>query len=307
MPIRGERSYFSFATETVWGVSNETPTYIHLPVNSYTVDMQRNRRNARPALGMVQQFHGKSFNGMPSGQLVFPWYGWEPSGATQCVTQTLLDIAFSLLDEPPSFMGEWAVGPDVANVLHNGLRVNQVTISGDAASGQVLVTLDLMGKTETAVVTAQTLPNDRNKIVEAEFSDITCAIGGSALKIASFSLVQQNSLAAEYLNGTTPDYLTAGDRTMTLQVVPVQTADTYGAINRAFAESEVAAELVIKGRHNGTGASGTYWQQTISMARAAFIRPDENRGRELKKQPLNFEILKPQSSTASIVNTWALA
>lgn len=304
--IRGEKNYVSIAVEDVWGVANGSPVYFHVPVDSYGTDMARTDRFGSPALGVNDEFHHRAFNGMPSGQMVLPFYGWEPPSTTKSIAQWIQDWALDNADQPASFMAELAIGPDIANVLHNGLRVNQYTLAGDAASGRVMQTLDVMGKSETAVVTAQTLPTDRNKIVEADYSDCTFSIDTVAIKLASFNLSQQNSLSAEYLNGTTPDYLTAGTRVRTCQFVPVQLNDVWGAKNRAFAESEHALQIVVKGRHNGTAASGTYWQCTIDIARAAFLRPDENRAKELKKQPLNFRILKPQSSTAAIVCTWAL-
>lgn len=305
--IHGSKSYLFIAPETVWGVADDPPVYIPLPVDSYGAIFTRTGRNSRPALGIVDEVHNAMFNGALAGQVVLPWYGFEPSGSSTPLAKTITDWAFSnLVDEMPSYQCEWAEGPDVANVLHSGMRVNQVTLAGDAASNRIMWTLDLMGQNETALATAQALPDDRNKAVEAKYSEITFTLGGSPIKLASFSVQQQNSLSAHFNNGDTCDYLTGGDRARLLQFTPVQTGDTWGANNRQFDEVETSATIVIKGRHNGTGASGVFWQHTISMGRIAFINSEEQRGRELKKQPLNFRILKPQSSTAAIVHSWSL-
>lgn len=307
MPVK---SYLVIGAESTWGTVPGSPTYIHLPVDSYGVAMQRDRRNATPFLGIRSRKHGKSFRGMPSGQLSCPFYGFEPSGSSTSLAQTLIDWALNLASpnatELPSYFAEWAEGPDVANVQHAGLRVNNLTIAGDAGSGRVMLNLDLMGKTEAALATAQTLPDDRELCVEAEFSDCTFSYGGSAISLESFQLSIANNLAPKYLNGTSPALLLASQRVITWSITPIKNSDTFAALNRAFAESESTGQIVIKGLHNGTGASGTYNQVTIAINRTSFVQADDQRGfGEVAMEPRTFDCLKPDSSSNELTLTWA--
>lgn len=309
--IHGEKSYLSLVAESTWGTTPGGPTYIHVPVDSYGVSMNRDRRSASPFLGIRQQKHGRSFRGMPAGQMVVPFYGFEPTGSTDSLAKTLIEWALNQASaqaiELPSMAIEWAEGPDVANVIHNGMRVNSLTIAGDADSGRVMLTFDLMGKTETAVVTAQTIPEDRELCVEADFSDCTFAIATVAVALASFNITIANNLQVKYLNGTSPAFIVSPARVITAQMVRVKNSDTYGALNRAFVESEVALEFVMKGKHNGTGAGGTNNILTVGMPRAQFINPEVARAKDLMTEPLNFQALKPDSSSLEITTTWSQA
>lgn len=306
--IHGEKSYLVLVAESAWGTTPETPTWIHVPVDSYGVAMNRDRRNADSFLGIRQKKHGRSFRGMPAGPLVLPFYGWEPSGSADSLAKTLIEWALNNAAanaiELPSMAIQWAEGPDVANVVHNGMRVNSLTIAGDADSGRVMLTFDLMGKTEAAVATAQTIPDDRELCVEADFSDCTFSIATVAVSLASFSITISNNLQVKYLNGTSPAFIVSPARTITVQMTRVKNSDTYGALQRAFAESEVALELVIKGKHNGTGAGGTNNILTIAVPRAQFVNPEVARAKDLMMEPLNFQALKPDTSGLELTTTW---
>jgi len=307
MPIHSRKSYLTLAAETTWGTTPGTPVYYHVPVTSYSVRMKRDRRKSRPFIGLLQAKHAKSFRGMPAGQLQTGMYGFIPTGGSQAIMRQLVDWAMS---EPEtvdkiSKLAEWAEGPDVSNIRHNGLRVNSWTIEGSADSGTVTISLELMGKTESALVTAQTIPNDRELCVEMEFSDCTFALGGVAQSLRSFTWQGQNSLAATYLNATSPSHLSAGDLTETLNFTIMKAADTYTAYNRAFADVEMTGQIVLKGLHNGTGGSGTYTVLTIDFARLSFIEPADSSGNALIEEGLSFDVLKPDSATAAKTLTYS--
>lgn len=303
MVMHGIKSYLVLAAETTWGTTPGTPVYYHLPVTSYGVKMTRDRRNSTPYVGLMQRKHGKSFRGMPSGQLQTNLYGYKPGGSAQSLMEYLITWAMS---EPEtvdklSKLADWAEGPDVANVRHNGLRVNGWTIEGSADSGTVTITLDLMGKSEAALVTAQTLPNDRELCVEMEFADCTFSLGGVAQSLRSFRWSGQNNLTATYLNGTAPSYLSAGQLVESLNFQILKANDTWAAYNRAFAEQEMAGQIVLKGLHNGTGAGGTtHTVLTIDFNRLSFVAPEDTRAvNALVETGLTFDVLKPDSSSAA--------
>ena len=309
--IHGIKSYCVAAAETTWGSTPGTPVYYHIPVTTYSVKMNRDRRNATPFVGLMQRKHGKSFRGMPAGQLVTNMYGYKPNSNTQSIMEYLLTWALS---EPEtvdklSKLIDWAEGPNVSNVRHSGMRVNGWTIEGSADSGTVTLTLDLMGKSEAALVTAQTLPADRELIVEMEFSDCTFSLGGETQSLRSFRWQGQNNLQATYLNATSPSYLSAGQLVETLSFQLMKEGDTYTAYQRAFTEQEMVGQIVLKAPHNGTGTGGTnYTTLTVAFNRLSFISPEDNRNMtSLIEQTLSFDVLKPDSSSAAKTLTYGEA
>ena len=306
--IHGVKSYLVLFAESTWGTTPGTPVYYQIPVDSYTVKMNRDRRNATPFVGLMQRKHGKSFRGMPAGQLVANLHGFKPNSNTLTIMQYLIDWAMSEPEtvEKISKGADWAEGPDVANVRHNGLRVNGWTIEGSADSGTVTITLDLMGKTESALVTAQTLPADRELCVQMEFSDCTFALGGVAQSLRSFRWQGQNNLQATYLNATSPSHLSAGQLVETLSFTLMKTGDTYSAYNRAFSEVEMTGQIVLKASHNGTGSTGNFTLLTVDFNRLSFISPDDTRNlTSLMEQTLSFDVLKPDSSSAAKTLTYS--
>lgn len=306
MAIHGIKSYLVLGDESVWGTTPGTPSFVHLPVMSYSVKMNRDRRNSQVFVGLMQRKHGRSFRGMPAGALQTNLYGYKPGGASTSIMQYLIDWACSQPEtiEKLSKFADWAEGPDVSNVRHNGLRVNGWTVEGSADSGTVTINLDLMGKTESALATAQALPNDRELCVEMEFSDCTFELGGSSIDLRSFRWQGQNNLAATYLNGTSPSVLAAGELVESLNFQILKADDTYSAYNRAFAEQEMTGQIVLKGAHNGTG-TGTYTVLTIDFNRLAFVAPEDTRAlNALMEQGLQFDVLKPDSASAAKTLTY---
>lgn len=307
--IHGVKSHLVLATETTWGTTPGSPSYFHLPVTAYGVKMNRDRRNSSTFVGLRQQKHGRSFRGMPAGSLSAMWYGYKPGGAATSLAEHLTTWAFGNPEsiDQQSELIEWAEGPNVSNVRHNGMRVNSGSIEGSADAGGITFSLELMGKSEEAVATAQTLPTDRELCVEADFADCTFELGGSSIDLRSFKYGISNNLAPTYLNGTSPSILAAGKRTETLTLVAMKTDDTWTALARAFAENHTTAQIVIKGLHNGTGtALTTYTVCTIDFNLLAFINPDDTRDiSKLIEQGLNFECLKPDSASNAVTFTWS--
>lgn len=310
MPIiHGVKSYLVLGAESSWGATPGSPVYYQVPVTNYGVKMTRDRRNSTPFVGLMQRKHGKSFRGLPTGQLQAYLYGFKPNSNAQSLMQYLIDWACSEPEtvEKLSKFADWAEGPNVSNVRHNGLRVNGWTIEGSADAGTVTISLDLMGKSEAALVTAQSLPADRELCVELEFSDCTFALGGVAQSLRSFRWQGQNNMVATYLNGTSPSYIAAGQLVETLNFQILKAADTYTAYNRAFTEQEMTGQIVLKGAHNGTGSGGTdYTVLTIDFNRLAFVVPEDTRAMNaLVEEGLTFDVLKPDSSNAAKTLTYS--
>ena len=311
MVMHGIKSYLTLAAESTWGTTPGSPTYYHCPVTTYGVAMKRDRRNTSAFVGLRQRKHGRSFRGLPVGTLAANLYGWKPNGNSQSLAEYLLTWACANPEalDLPSQLAEWAEGPDVSNVRHNGLRVNSAVIEGSADTGLVTIRLELLGKSEAALTTAQSLPNDREACVEMDFSDCTFSLGGSAVQLRGFRWQVSNNLLPTYLNGTTPSHLPAGQRVESLRFQLLKSADTYSAWQRAFAEHELAGQIVLKGLHNGTGGVGTnYTVGTLDFPRLGFVAPEDQRNiTSLVEQGLLFDVLKPDTSGDGVSMAWSEA
>jgi hypothetical protein len=307
--ILGAKSYLTLETESTWGTTPDSE-WVHLPVMDYGVKFVPERRNATPMLGVRQRKHGKNYRGMPSGSLQTSLFGAVDAGPGISLAEYLTTWAFASPEsvDLPSKSAIWAEGPDVANKIHKGLRVNQATMSGSDDTGFIQVDLELMGKTEANHATAETLPDDREKIQEFEFFDATLSIFGGAVAFKSFQWQVQNNLEVNYLNSFNPSLLTAGQRIESLNVVLIKNADTYDAYRRLSTVTETTATLVLRGLHNGTGATGTHTVLTITFNRLSYVNHDDQRGiSQLTKIPLQFDLLKPDSASNAVTLAYSEA
>ena len=304
--ILGAKSYLVLETESTWGTTPGS-TWVHMPVHEYSVKFRPERRNSVPFLGLRQRKHGKNFRGMPSGTLRTSLFGQVDSGASVSLAQYLLDWALANPETQtrPSKSAQWAEGPGVADKAHTGLRVNQLTLSGSEDSGFVEVALDLMGKSDAVEGSIETLPTDREKIQEMEFFDCTFALAGSSVNLASFQYVVNHNLKPYYLNSYTPTLIEPGGLVETLQFTLIKNAATYDAYRRATTATEVTGQIVCKGLHNGTG-SGSNTIVTIDFDRLSYVNHDDQVDfNSLTKIPLQFDVLKPDSSSNGITITYS--
>ncbi|MCY2966297.1 MAG: phage tail tube protein [Planctomycetota bacterium] len=310
----GAQQYLALVDESTWGTFPGTPTYYHVPVTEYGVEFQPVNRQAKPYLGIFSQKNNKNYKGMPSGNLNAPLYGWKPTGLSTSIAQCLLDWSFADPTSafPRSKSAEWAIGPNVANKRHSGLRVNQATLSGNEDSGEVDISLGLMGKSEVGndiVTAAQTIPNSRNLAVSMEFADATFALAGSAILLSSFQLSLSHGLKAKHLNSFTPSVLMKTQRVITLNFKPILNSDTYEAYNRATSMTEFTGQIVLKGLHNGTGTGGTNWTVcTIDFARLSFVKSAREGGIEdILMNGIDMVALKPDTSSQDVTFTFSEA
>ena len=316
--ILGAKNYLTLASEDQWGRNpaaasgtfSGTQELIHLPVDEYSVRFRPENRQSDPFTGIYQRKHNKNFRGFPQGTLRCPLYGFHDPNVGVSLAQYLMDWAFENHEatDLPSKTAQWAEGPGTADKEHNGLRVNSATISGSESSGFLEFSADLMGKTEVSPSETQSLPDDRNKLVDFEFFDVVCSLGGTAVNIDSFSLQVQHSLSTRYLNSYTPTLLFKTQRVVTLEITLVKDADTYDGYRRATSSTEFAGQLILKGLHNGTGPAGTYSQVTIDFDRLGFVDADDNQAREeLTMQPVRMIALKPDTSNNEMRTAWTTA
>lgn len=322
MPFSNIKNGLHLYDESAWGTTPGTPTYVHVPHTGYGVQLRNERRTPAMYTGLRQQKGGRTFRGMPSGQLALPLFAWRPTGLTVSLAQWLLDWGFAdaggTLHETltlPSKGAEYSEGPNIANKRHTGLRVGTTTLSG-GDGGPVAVTLDLMGKDEVGGFTAQAIPADQEELTEFEFTDATFQIDNGAggalvtLPIESFQLTVANNLVSQYVGSRRPTLIVPGARVTTFQVTPKKDDDTWDGrrrtITNAGAEPSYVAKLTLMGLHKGTGTALTNWTRVvIDLPMLKYVSHDDQRGRdEVPGLPLQFEAKKPDSLLNDVAVTW---
>lgn len=318
--ILGARSYLCLASEDIWGsnpmgaagsgsnASGSAQDYMHIPVDAYGVKFTPQNRQSNPFIGLLQQKHSTNFRGMPSGGLQTKFYGWQADNMGKSIAQYLMEWGFQNHEDttPPSMSAIWAEGPDVSNKIHTGLRVTNAILAGQDDSGEVTISLELMGKDEDTLGTMPTLPTDREKLIEAKFADVTLTLGGAAVNIKDFQWQVQSQLIVEHLNSYWPSLILKTRHVETFQCTLIKNSSTYDVYRRLSTDTELAATLVVKGLHNGTGSTGNYSQVSISLPRMHFLNSDDQISpTELARQPLQFAVLKPDSSSNCSAMTWS--
>ena len=329
--ILGAKSYLNLITESTWGTKPGSPDRIYTPVESYGVRFNADNRQAKPFLGVFQRKHMRRFRGMPAGTLVTNLYAFEPtptSGATgsdigTSLAEYLLD--WSLCDEAatiheaealPSKTAEWAEGPDTANKEHNGLRVNQATLSGSADSGVMQLSLDLMGKDEVALGTADALPADVEELSEMEFANTIFKLddgaGGAlaAIEIESVEVQVQHALQVRYNNNRRPSLILKTDRILTMSVTIDKNSATYDAVVRDLdpsSEKVYVGQLLIQGVNAGTGAAA--WTKGTMNFNAMEIQdnPEQGGRDDIMQEQLSFLCTKPDSASLDMDIAWTTA
>jgi len=316
--ILGAKRYQYFEKETGagsdWGTRPTTPVLVHCPTTQCGLKLQRNVVKHNPFIGQAQRRHAQNPNSMPQGQIVLPLYGKVPTNTGgKSLAQYFLELATDsqeTLDPRPSIrvfdIGRDGAGATVAGHEFTGMRVNKMTLKGSSDSGFLELTLDLMGKTElTLQAAADSLPDDRTKLLEFYFSDTTFTLGGSALTIDSFEWSIDWGLKAKYMNGSRPNKLSAQHNVQTLTVTPLKDSGTYDAYQRLQEQTELTNVLTIKGLHSGTGSTGNYVQGAFTFGRCSLMNADEALTQDdFAMQPLIFDVLKPDTSANQVTPVW---
>lgn len=303
--VHGALSHLVLSSEAVWGTTDGSPVWVHMPCFDYGVRFRPERRNAQPYIGLRQRKHGKTVKGMPSGTLQAALYGQIDSGPSVSLAQYLLDWAFLNPEEVlalPSKSAQWIEGPGVSDKIHTGLRVNQATLTGSDQSGIWEISLDLMGQDEALLDSEdiEAVPNDREKIQEFEYCESTFTLAGSGANLAAVQYQASNNLEINYLGSSRPSLITAGDRVDTLQLTLVKNSDTYDAYRRSQAMNEFAFVLKIRGLHNGTGAN-SYSYATLTFPRCQYADHEDQRSfQTLTKSPLQLDVLKPDDGNPAV-------
>ena len=300
----GWQHYLFFKKESAWG-TGVTPD-IYLPFATYDVVAQPEFYKADTFTGRRQRMHPN----VPSrtnvqGQLVCDLYGYQvTSGSLKSVAQHLIDNAVSggnSVDQD-SFTIE-ANDPNDPK-RHVGVRVNQLTIAGSHDQSAIKATLNVMAKQETGGITPPSLSASTPHYKPFMFADSIFTISGDETELRSFELSVENNLQVYHNNSQWPSIISQGMRVVGLKFTLFKSANTYDALRRAMTVTDTTAQLVLKGRHDGS-ASQTFTTLTINIDRMNFSAAAEELNiNELDQQNVDYVVLKPASSDNDIDLTW---
>lgn len=308
--ILGSLSSVTCHVEGTWGTRPGSPAYFYLPVENFGIKTNNQLRSNQPYMGGRFVKHRQAFNGYPSGSIGGPLCGWYDSDLSTSLAEEIFKMAYAAVsgNESRSWGIDWAQGPDTANKSFRGMRCDQFTVTGSAQSGRVEWSMNMVGKDEATLSTAQSVPNDLEKLLDFAFPDMTLSIESSAIKISQFTLTRSLNQKVKFLNGYAPNCIKVGNIVDTLTVQFLKNASTYDAVVRAMASagtmSTYDVDIVLLGNHNGTGTN-TNTRLALDLPRCSLddandvISPDD-----VFEQGLTFQVLKPDSSTAAVTATW---
>lgn len=286
-------------------------TEYFFPFVSYGVRCTPLYRQSNAFIGLHQRKHRQAYGANVAGPASFYLHGYYPSGVSASLAQKAIDWCFLdyETDEVASRTVEWAEGPNVTNRRHTGLRVNSASLVGNADSGDLICNVDLIGRQEYAYQTANTLPTDMEKLADFSVTSATLTLFGETTQFSEFTWQLNRNLQPLRLNDWWITQLCGGTRDETLSITIPKTTDKWDQLNRLIADTPGACEgtatIVCQGSHNGTGGSGTYTQMTVVFNRLRFIQNDLAGDKGILMQPLQFEVLKPDTSSNGTTISWA--
>ena len=299
-------SAHSFAVlqdESSWGTVAASPVNRYIPLSSFGLRAETETRNAKTHCGVLQPRHAEKVRRTVRGPIACPLYGAFASGAADSFAQYLVEWAFSNPEdaERDSKSLHWI--DDATASRWSGLRVDSATLAG-SESGLTL-SLDLVGKTELASVLSTTLPDNRAKLIEFQFSDVALTFDGAAMPIESFEWTISHGLKLKH-NGYTPSSCRAAGGNQSLTVKPLKTSATLVALQRLQTMSIKTATLTMRGSHAGTGPGGTETNLSLAFNRLAIMDvADDVAPDSYTWQPIRLACLKPNSATRSVTQTWS--
>lgn len=306
----GWRRHLWFKKEVTWG-TGVTPD-IWLPYLNYDVKPVPQFFNAETHCGVRQRrAPNQSCNKVVSGRLDVPMYAYHvtSSSATKSIAQHLIDNVLSgpASEDQDSFTFNRADVTEGTGVEHDGMRVNQLTITGSPETKAIMMAFDFFGQAETTGITVPTLSESVPHPKAFTFFNAVLQLGGVTVYLRSIELTINNNLQNYFNNTEWVDCISQGRRMIDYKFGILKTANTYDALRRATDVTDQTASLVLKGVHDGSG-SNTYTTLTIAIGRMNFGDAEDQVSLDgLDEQNVNYMVLKPNSSAADVALTWGTA
>lgn len=312
----GWQKYLVLRKETTAGTYDSGGTDIYCPYSEYSVQAVAVSQQAELTLGVRQRRHSRRRNATLTGNLALPLMGQHVN--SKSLAQHLLEWAFSAPSSP--FLDSWTAQQNNPNgdKRHLGLRVSSATISGDATSNTVSLSMALMGQEEQEQ-TCPALSATAAQPIDANFSDVkfwvssesqgeSASTASEEVKIRNFSITLNNNLKVYHENGYWPTVVGAGMRTVDLAFGVFNRSNFYDGLRRSSTETTRVGHLQIPIPHLGSGASGTNTVINIYFDRLVFANAtDQSSLNELDQQSTQWPVLKPSTSEDEIEIAYALA
>lgn len=314
--LAGWQRYLVMRKEDAWGVKSSINPDIPIPYAEYSVATRVEVRAANLFTGVRPRRHARPYRANIAGRLAMPLVAYYV--ADKSMAQHLLEWAMSGAASPflPSYTAELSE-VDIDNKRHLGLRVDSMTLAGDAETGIVSLSLELQGKSELGGIVAPTLTTPAPP-VEFLFSGVTLYLsdastassaGGEEESVAihSFRLRIDNNLRVHHVASFPPTVIAAGVRETSLRFRVLKSSNTFDVIRRAMDSTERACRLVLLGRHLGTGPSGEFTRIEFHFDRLSFAGAvDHGKPNDLVSQEVDWIALKPDTTSSDVDVTFGV-
>jgi hypothetical protein len=298
--------------ESTWGEgeSSSAGAILQIPYSSFSP--RTVPAVVRPDLftGLRQRKHSYIKNATPGGNLTTGLFAWQDS-LNVSLAEHLLEWATSG-DNSNTLDSKWfeLVEDGKADKKFHGCRPSALTISGDVGSDFITASLDFSAKEELSLAASEAIDETIEDPGPMFFEDIVFTLDSVVTQLLSFSIVVNNNLDVSHTNSYFPTLILAGERTVQSQFTIFKNADTYDAYLRNAAPADVAATLVLKGLHNGTGLTGDYTTVTIAMDRLKWVNTEDQDGsarNSVVKTLISYDTLKPETTDNDIDITYGEA
>lgn len=305
----GFQKYLEIRPESTWNVYAGSGSVI-VPYTEYSMKTIVTQTQGKPFTGQYDQVHNRRKFGDVTGNLSCPLWGQQIGG--QSIGEYLIQWAVDRTNT--IFLDSYSIDindPSTAGKRHTGVRVDGFTLSGDAASGDINLTMQLKGAYEALGVTVPSLTGTEPKPVNFLFPDLTFELAsvstgesasssGYTVPLRSFELTVKNNLTAYHTNSYWPTIISAGQREIDFKFSVFKSAATYDAFALTNSVTEMQAFLKLKCPHLGTG-TGTYSIIEFAFDRISFnSTQDQIALNELVTQELDWVALKPSTSDSAM-------
>jgi len=305
----GWNPYLFFGPESTWGTAVTADIYV--PYASYDVKAEPEFYTSDNFTGVRQRkANNEVLKTFLRGSMACDMLGYQVnSGALKSIAQHLIDAAVSApADEDlSSHTFSWFdpnEGDGDDSKVHDGMRVNQMTIAGDEASGAVRLGLAFEGQQET-VDTKIALP-DATRRRPMLYRDCTFKFGGVTTVLKSFSLTLDNGLIVRHNNSQWPSSIVAGPRVVGYSFGLDKLDAVYDVLRRGTTLTDQTAEIVCRGNHQGTGAN-TNTVMTIAVDLMQFGGVTDLIARaDIWGQDVTYVVIKPDTTSNDIDITWSV-
>jgi hypothetical protein len=313
----GWEKYVVLTPEDTWPVLDDTNADLYLPYSEYSVRVTSQSVQAELFSGWRQRRANRIVRANLGGNIAAPLYCTH-TGA-KSYAQWLIDWALS---GPASKYGDSFTGrlndETGDNVRHLGLRVNTMTISGNAQDGRLLFTMAVNGHSEvdesampalsaTAPLPSEFLFADCQFFLSDEVAAESASSPGEEIHPDSFTITINNTHEVKHLNDHWPSVIAQGVRKVDVKLGWLKENSTYSDLLRSSDVTNRAFRIDALGNHLGTGASGTHTRMQLLFDRLNFANQASRIGlNTLTMEDVDWVSLKPDTAASEMEAAFSL-